>query len=78
MNKHRWQASSSPFCRLSWNMEVITFLVGPKKKRMTCHKALLGYYSKYFHGMLFGGFPESCKNEIELDEKPDQVAAFIK
>lgn len=59
-------------------METVTFIVGPDKQRMSCHRALLGYYSRYFDGMLFGTFPEARKDEIELDEDPDHVSAFIK
>lgn len=45
---------------------------------MTCHKALLGFYSKYFEGMLYGSFAESAQAEIELPEDGEDVmGAFV-
>jgi hypothetical protein len=53
---------------------MITLLVGPQKTRITCHKALLGYFSSFFGATLYEGFVESSKNEVELPEDDEQQA----
>lgn len=45
---------------------------------MDCHKALLGFYSHFFEGMLYGNFSESTQKEIELpDHEEDTMRAFV-
>lgn len=45
---------------------------------MDCQKALLGFYSHFFEGMLYGNFSESTQKEIELpDHEEDTMRAFV-
>jgi len=53
-------------------------IVGPSRTRLSCHKALLGYYSDFFFAALYGGFKESDANKIELpEENVENVKKFI-
>ncbi|KUJ21029.1 uncharacterized protein LY89DRAFT_770248 [Mollisia scopiformis] len=55
-----------------------TLLVGPKQVKIGCHKALLGYFSNFFYGALYGGFKEAVTQEISMpDYTPDQIGVFV-
>lgn len=53
-------------------------LVGADKQQVTCHKALLAYYSPFFDAALYGYFAESESNLIALPEDdPAEIQAFV-
>lgn len=70
------------FTRIVFSLQncstITTLLVGPNQVKLTCHKALLGHFSHYFNGALYGGFREAVTQEIQLlDDKPEAIGAFI-
>lgn len=65
-------------CRLSNCPEIATLLVGPLKTHLTCHKALLGFYSEFFDAALYGRFREGESSIVELPEElPEEIVAFL-
>jgi hypothetical protein len=57
---------------------VVTLIVGKKKERISCHKALLGFYSKFFESTLYGNFSEAVTKEVYLPEdKVEQISDFV-
>ncbi|EPE31861.1 POZ [Glarea lozoyensis ATCC 20868] len=63
---------------LAANSEIVTLIVGEEKVRITCHKALLGYFSRFFEAALYGGFSEAAAMEISLpDEKVENMKCFV-
>jgi len=46
--------------------------------KITCHKALLAFYSEFFDGAFYGQFVEAEKAEIILDDiSVEEVKAYI-
>lgn len=60
-----------------------TLIVGADKVQVTCHKALLAYFSEYFNVALYGAFSEASTNEVVLDDedspelRPELVKVFV-
>ncbi|KAH6682039.1 hypothetical protein B0J14DRAFT_695503 [Halenospora varia] len=57
--------------------QIVTLVVGPWKLRIPCLKVLLGYYSGFFHGAFYGGFPQSSQDEIILPEEISDVMEIL-
>ena len=66
-------------CSISGSSTFVFLLFGPEEKRLTCHKALLGYYSRCFDGMFYGNCIEARYGLIKLpDDNYEDSAAFVK
>lgn len=53
-------------------------MVGPSETKLSCHKALLGFFSEFFDAALYGKFKEGETNIVGLpEEAPDDVVAFL-
>lgn len=66
-------------CSISSSSTFVFLLVGPEEKRLTCHQALHGYYSRCFDGMLYGNCIEARYCVIKLpDDNYEDSAAFVK
>jgi hypothetical protein len=66
-------------CRLPSHEQQAQLEVGPQKVRIQCHRALLGYYSKFFDIALYGDFAEGAPDSIlplPADEE-QHVRAFV-
>ncbi|TVY87224.1 hypothetical protein LAWI1_G007185 [Lachnellula willkommii] len=58
--------------------DITTLIIGPDQKRITCHKALLGFKSEYFDAACFGTFTSSEVGEIQLEEEnTEAVSVFV-
>ena len=58
--------------------EIITLIVGEEKIHVSCHKVLLGFFSKFFESALYGNFSEALKSTVTLpDDNIDQVRDFV-
>lgn len=64
--------------RLSSCSEIAMLIVGPSETKLSCHKALMGFFSEFFDAALYGNFKEGETNTVRLpEEAPDDVVAFV-
>ncbi|KAI9050172.1 hypothetical protein LZ554_006313 [Drepanopeziza brunnea f. sp. 'monogermtubi'] len=63
--------------------EIATLLVGPNETKLTCHKALLGFYSNVFEAHIYTGSHSSRhekdeEHAVKLSlERPEAIAVFL-
>ena len=57
--------------------DIVTLLVGKGKAAFSVHRELLCARSQYFRSLLTGGFAESSKIEIEVQEPSHAVTTFL-
>ncbi|EHK96793.1 hypothetical protein M7I_7500 [Glarea lozoyensis 74030] len=63
---------------ITGSSEKITLAVGEKAKPISCHKALLGFFSKFFESALYGSFAEASQTEMRLPEDdPELMSEFV-
>ncbi|KAK0129626.1 hypothetical protein ONS96_000190 [Cadophora gregata f. sp. sojae] len=65
-------------CIVSECPEIVNILVSPNEDLMTCHRAVLCFYSEFFDAAFYGGLKEATEGVIRLPEESKiQVAAFL-
>lgn len=58
--------------------ELVQLVVSADALELTCHKALLGYFSAFFDAAFYGDLQEAHTNKIYLpEESVDEVRAFV-
>ncbi|PVH86788.1 hypothetical protein DL98DRAFT_526113 [Cadophora sp. DSE1049] len=78
-SSHLSSQITTSLLRISGSSTFVTLLVGPEERQITCHKALLGYYSEYLNGMPYGNCIEAHQGEIKLPEDNNEdISAFVK
>jgi len=57
--------------------EQVSIIVSSDQK-ITCHKALLAFYSEFFDASFYGGFVEAERGEVELqDVNFEHLKAYV-
>jgi hypothetical protein len=65
-------------CSIGASPNMVFLLVGPNEFKISCHKSLLGFFSKFFESALYDSSSEATRAEVHmLEESVSQIREFV-